>query len=108
NNGRCYFSAAGSKGQGVQEDPTSCTTNAQCQLSYCAPVYDANGYPKYCTSNADGTALAGDTCQSGLCKGSAASNQTYKTCTADSDCATGYCRRFANDWCVTHTTSQAK
>jgi Neisseria PilC beta-propeller domain len=108
NNGRCYFSGAGSKGQGVQEDPTSCTNNAQCQVSYCAPVYNGNDYPKYCTSDADCSALAGDTCQSGLCKGSASSYQTYKTCTSDSDCATGYCRRFANDWCVTSTTSMAK
>jgi hypothetical protein len=114
---RCYFSAAGSKGQGFQIDTSNCTSNAQCQVSYCAPdnvpgapVSIPNNYPKYCTSNADCSAIAGDTCQSGICKGSAAAvtAQSAKTCTSDSDCITGYCRRAANDFCVTNTTSQAK
>ena len=114
---RCYFSAAGSKGQGVFLDPSNCTSNAQCQVSYCAPdnVPGASssipgGYPKYCTTDADCSVIPGDTCQSGLCKGSAAAvtAQSAKTCTSDSDCITGYCRRFANDFCVTNTTSQAK
>ena len=57
---RCYFSAAGSKGQGVLLDPSNCTSNAQCQVSYCAPLNVPGSsesvpgrYPRYCTSNAD-------------------------------------------------------
>src|SRR4051794_5075563 len=46
--GRCFFSSVGAMGAGVDQDYTSCTTDAQCRIGYCR-----YGAPGGCWGNND-------------------------------------------------------
>src|SRR3954462_14536821 len=46
--GRCFFASTGAMGAGVDEDYTSCSTDAQCRTGYCR-----YGAPNGCSGDAD-------------------------------------------------------
>jgi hypothetical protein len=106
--GRCFYSSGGRMGAGINDDPTSCTTDAQCRVGYCK-----DGAPRGCRgdddcpngivckgvcSNDSNKTCSGDSqCGSGKCWG--ACNQTAKSCTSHADCDDKPCAVYPNDFC---------
>ena len=99
---RCFFSNGGKKGAGVIMDKTTCTTNSDCtSKGYCR-----FNEPWGCQSSTDCANYGwGGACTGNICTNSLAEDIE---CNTDADCPVGVsCTRYANDFCVTNSTTAA-